>query len=121
MTLSLPYRIVLLFLIISSISFLIVNPLKQSQYGIQSDEGYYYSYTLFVQYQGVDAFRDLVKWYDSSLDSQQHPLPIRAGYLLLTAKLFDIFGPSYSVLGACSTVSFLLFLCVCFTPSHCLS
>ncbi len=118
MTLSRIDRVLLGLCIAGAVIFLCAHPLKANQFGPQSDEGYYYHYSNLVVLKGNNAFKELALWYGASDEAHQHPAPLRAGYILLTAGLFKIFGPSYSLLGLISTVSFLLFLTVCFYYSR---
>jgi len=111
-------RVLLSLCIAGSIIFLCSHPLKADQFGPQSDEGYYYHYSNLVVQKGNKAFKELALWYATSNEAHKHPAPLRAGYILLTAGLFKIFGPSYSLLGLVSTASFLLFLAVCFYYSR---
>lgn len=97
-------------LISCSIIFLSFFPLQEGQYAKSSDEGYYYHYAQQVKEQGAKAFRNLLYWYASDIEARKHPAPIRIGYIASVATLFQIFGPSYSVIGAFSGVCFLLFL-----------
>ena len=115
MVLSPVYRWVILTLVLGVVLFLCLNPLRESQFGPSSDEGYYYKYASLVVHQGHGAFNDLISWYASSNQARMHPAPIRVGYILLSAFLFKLFGvENFGILGLISTLSFILFLYVCF-------
>ena len=118
MILSRTGRVFLGLCIAGAVIFLCSHPLKANQFGPQSDEGYYYHYSNLVVQKGNNAFKELALWYSASDEARKHPAPSRTGYILLTAGLFKIFGPSYFLLGLVSTVSFLLFLAVCFYYSR---
>ena len=115
MVLSPVYRWVIFTLVLGVVLFLSLNPLRESQFGPSSDEGYYCKYASLVVHQGQRGFNDLISWYASSDKARMHPAPVRVGYILLTAFLFKLFGvESFGVLGLISTLSFILFLYVCF-------
>jgi len=107
-------RFLYVFCFFLSVLFLCLHPLSENQFGTQSDEGYYYSYSKTISQNGVGSFHNLIHWYASSEQARKHPNPFRVGYLLLTSTLFKFFGPSYSLLGMVSLISFLIFLGVCF-------
>jgi 4-amino-4-deoxy-L-arabinose transferase-like glycosyltransferase len=108
------YRLVIVALITWVLSWLCLNPLAENRFGPQSDEGYYYHYAQQVAQKGPQAFSELISWYSSNEEALNHPAPIRAGYILLIGTLFKVFGPSYHILGLCSTLSFMIFLGLCF-------
>lgn len=116
MVLSPAYRWAIVALVFVVVSFLFLNPLQKSQFGSpSSDESYYCQYASLVVHKGEKAFHGLVSWYASSDEARMHPAPVRVGYILLSALLFKLFGvESFSILGWVSTISFILFLYVCF-------
>lgn len=118
MTLSRIDRYLFGFLIAGVVIFLCAHPLKENQFGPQSDEGYYYHYAQMVAQKGNSAFTDLIGWYAGSDEARKHPTPLRAGYILLAAGLFKIYGPSYSLLALASMAFFLSFLAMCFYYSR---
>lgn len=107
-------RYVILAIIIGILLFFCSHPLIPSQFGHTSDEGYYFTYSKMISEKGLGVFDELFDWYAGSDEARKHPAPIRVGYLLPTSTMFTLFGPSYEALGLVSSVSFLLFLGVCF-------
>lgn len=115
MVLSPGYRWVIFTLILGVVLFLSLNPLRESQFSPSSDEGYYCKYASLVVHKGQRSFNDLISWYAASDEARMHPAPVRVGYILLSAFLFKLFGVgSFGILGLISTLSFILFLYVCF-------
>jgi 4-amino-4-deoxy-L-arabinose transferase-like glycosyltransferase len=115
MVLNLFQRCIILLLLLGVVVFMTLHPIRYSVFGPTSDEGYYYKYASLVVRKGQGAFSTLISWYASSDEARKHPAPIRAGYILLSAFLFEIFGnPNYRILAFISSVSFFYFLCICF-------
>ncbi len=103
-------RIILFLLAFFSILFLVVNPLPENQYSPTSDEGYYFHYASLISQKGMNAFPELIDWYDASEEALKHPAPTRVGYLLPLAFWFKITQPTYSAIGSFSLLCFILFL-----------
>ena len=119
MGLSPVYRWGIFSLILGVVLFLFLHPLQKFQFGPSSDEGYYCKYASVVVHKGQRGFNDLISWYASSDKARMHPAPARVGYILLSAFLFKLFGvESLGILGLISTLSFILFLYVCFYYVH---
>jgi len=115
MVFSAAYRYSILILIAGIILFLSLHPLPGSFFGPKADEGYYYKYSSLVLHKGQPAFGELISWYASSNEARLHPAPVRVGYILLCAFLFKFsHHPSIAILAFISTISFFLFLYVCF-------
>ncbi len=109
------YRCVILALIASIVVFLSLNPTARSCFGKNSDEGYYTRYVASVDEHGLSAFPRWIAWYASSEKARIHPAPVRAGYIILGAILFKLNGhPDVALLAFVSTISFFIFLFVCF-------
>ena len=115
MILSPIYRLITLALITWVVIFLSLNPLPESHFGKTADEGYYSKYASSVLHKGKKVFNRMILWYASSDEARVHPAPIRVGYILLSAFLFKLTGQSsIAILALISTLSFFLFLFVCF-------
>jgi 4-amino-4-deoxy-L-arabinose transferase-like glycosyltransferase len=115
MVLSAAYRYIILTLVAGVILFLSLNPLPRSYFGPTADEGYYFRYASSVVHNGKPAFSGLISWYASSDKARLHPAPARVGYILLCAFLFKFSEhPSIALLAFISTISFFLFLYICF-------
>jgi len=109
----LQHRIILGF-ILSLISLIALHPLAENQYSPTADEGYYYQYANIISREGPAAFAPLIIWHANDDEGRKYPTPGRVGYILPTALIFKIFGPSFSALGSFSFLCFLLFLAISF-------
>ncbi len=102
-------RLILLALVASVLFFMVTHPLRGEEFGVQSDEGYYYRYAAYIQEHGTSGFRDLINWYADNIEAKNHPAPLRVGYILSIVLGFNILGPDYRVI-ACLSCLFLLAL-----------
>ena len=74
--------------------FLASNPLKESQYGPQSDEGYYRSYASQVEAQGLPAFKNLIAWYSGAEKEPGVKLATQEGKKLFVLTDESVKNPS---------------------------
>ncbi len=115
MPLSSIYRIFIVAFAAMILIFLASNPLKATDFHTKNDEGYYYKYAYSEVLHGKGILKRLISWYATSDEARIHPAPLRIGYILMSAFLFKACGfPSFYILVFVSTLSFFIFLYICF-------
>jgi len=103
-----------LFLVLLFVSFTLIQmSLKDVDFVILADEGFYLKYGTYIGEHGFSGFKKLFELYTQDQDNL-YPNPLRIGFILLSVFWLKAFGYSFLGLAHLSLFSFLVFLCVSF-------
>jgi 4-amino-4-deoxy-L-arabinose transferase-like glycosyltransferase len=102
-----------LFILAAALAVLIFT-FQSIIFAIRADEGYYYTYSYFLNDKGITSFPYLFQEYINNQQNWVYPNPLRAAFIILSYWWMKIFGFSFYNLAGFSLFCYVIFLFISF-------